>query len=71
MALGASLGDALHGLIARIPLIEVRMFVAAVMLQRETGGNLSRQFWSKLSTSVLRSPAAARAGSGQPAARDA
>jgi tight adherence protein B len=41
MALGARLEDALNGLIARVPLVEVRFFVSAVLLQRETGGNLS------------------------------
>lgn len=41
LALGARLEDALNGLIARVPLIEVRFFVSAVLLQRETGGNLS------------------------------
>jgi tight adherence protein B len=51
MALGASLEDALRGLIGRIPLLEVRMFVAAVLLQRETGGNLS-EVLGKLATSV-------------------
>jgi tight adherence protein B len=51
MALGSSLEEALHGLIGRIPLLEVRMFVAAVLLQRETGGNLS-EVLAKLATSV-------------------
>ncbi len=67
MALGSSLSDALHGLIARIPLIEVRMFVAAVLLQRETGGNLS-EVLGKLSTSVrerLRLRGQVQAASGQ------
>jgi tight adherence protein B len=41
MALGARLEDALNGLIVRVPLVEVRFFVSAVLLQRETGGNLS------------------------------
>jgi tight adherence protein B len=41
MALGAGLEDALRGLIDRVPLFEVRFFVSAVLLQRETGGNLS------------------------------
>jgi len=41
MALGARLEDALNGLIDRVPLVEVRFFVSAVLLQRETGGNLS------------------------------
>lgn len=41
LALGARLEDALNGLIARVPRVEVRFFVSAVLLQRETGGNLS------------------------------
>lgn len=67
MALGASLQDALQGLIARIPLLEVRMFVAAVLLQRETGGNLS-EVLSKLGNSVrerLRLRGHVKAASGQ------
>jgi tight adherence protein B len=67
MALGAGLEDALLGLIARIPLLEVRMFVAAVLLQRETGGNLS-EVLSKLATSVrerLRLRGQVKAASGQ------
>jgi tight adherence protein B len=73
MALGASLSDALRGLIARIPLVEVRMFVAAVMLQRETGGNLS-EVLGKLSTSIrdrlrLRGQVQAASGQGRLTAR--
>lgn len=51
MALGARLEDALNGLIARVPLVEVRFFVSAVLLQRETGGNLSEVI-GKLATSL-------------------
>lgn len=67
MALGAGLQDALHGLIGRIPLLEVRMFVAAVLLQRETGGNLS-EVLGKLANSVrerLRLRGHVKAASGQ------
>jgi tight adherence protein B len=67
MALGASLEEALMGLIARIPLLEVRMFVAAVLLQRETGGNLS-EVLTKLGMSVrerLRLRGQVKAASGQ------
>ena len=67
MALGAGLEDALLGLVARIPLLEVRMFVAAVLLQRETGGNLS-EVLGKLATSVrerLRLRGQIKAASGQ------
>jgi tight adherence protein B len=39
--LGASLDAALKGLVQRVPLVDVRFFVSAVLLQRETGGNLS------------------------------
>jgi tight adherence protein B len=41
LALGARLEDALSGLMERVPLVEVRFFVSAVLLQRDTGGNLS------------------------------
>jgi tight adherence protein B len=69
MALGASLQDALTGLIARVDLLEVRMFVAAVLLQRETGGNLS-EVLNKLGTSVrerlrLRGQVIAASGQGR------
>lgn len=67
MALGAGLEEALLGLVARIPLLEVRMFVAAVLLQRETGGNLS-EVLGKLATSVrerLRLRGQVKAASGQ------
>jgi tight adherence protein B len=67
MALGAGLEDALHGMIARIPLFELRFFVAAVMLQRETGGNLA-EVLSKLAIAVrerLRLRGQIKAASGQ------
>ncbi len=38
---GLPLKDALTGLMERVPLMDVRFFVTAVMIQRETGGNLS------------------------------
>jgi tight adherence protein B len=38
---GLPLRDALHQLTERVPLLDVRFFVTAVMIQRETGGNLS------------------------------
>lgn len=38
---GLPLKDALANLTARIPLLDVRFFSTAVMIQRETGGNLS------------------------------
>jgi tight adherence protein B len=67
MALGAGLEDALLGLVARIQLLEARMFVAAVLLQRETGGNLS-EVLGKLANSVrerLRLRGQVKAASGQ------
>lgn len=67
MALGASLEDGLNGLADRIPLVEVRFFVSAVLLQRETGGNLS-EVLGKLAVSVrerLRLRGQVRASSGQ------
>ncbi len=38
---GASVADALHHLAARVDCAEARFFVVAVLLQRETGGNLT------------------------------
>jgi tight adherence protein B len=38
---GMSLPDAMRAFAARIPLIDARFFVTAVLTQRETGGNLS------------------------------
>jgi tight adherence protein B len=39
--LGLSLKLALENLIQRMPLLDLRMWVTAIMIQRETGGNLS------------------------------
>jgi tight adherence protein B len=39
--LGLSLKLALENLVERVPLLDLRMAVTAVMIQRETGGNLS------------------------------
>ena len=41
LALGATLEDALKGLARRMPLADVRFFVAAVLLQVQVGGNLA------------------------------
>jgi len=38
---GMPLGDALKGLAERVPVLDARFFVTAVLTQRETGGNLS------------------------------
>ena len=38
--LGAPLDTALYGLVDRVPLLDVRFFVSAVILQKQTGGNL-------------------------------
>jgi tight adherence protein B len=38
---GLPLRDALHQMTERVPIIDVRFFVTAVLIQRETGGNLS------------------------------
>jgi tight adherence protein B len=46
--LGAPLEVALYNLTQRVPLLDVRFFVSAVMLQRETGGNLG-EILTKLS----------------------
>jgi tight adherence protein B len=39
--LGASLSTVLEALLARVPLIDLQFFAAAVTLQRQTGGNIS------------------------------
>ena len=41
MNLGSPLNEALSKLIANIPSLDVRFFTASVLLQQETGGNLS------------------------------
>jgi tight adherence protein B len=67
LALGASLENALANLVTRVPLIETRFFVAAVLLQRESGGNLA-EVLSRLAASVrerLRLTGHVRAISGQ------
>ncbi|HMD36130.1 MAG TPA: type II secretion system F family protein [Vicinamibacterales bacterium] len=38
---GLPVAEALHGLSERVPLLDVRFFVTAVMIQRDTGGNLA------------------------------
>jgi tight adherence protein B len=38
---GLPLKDALNGLADRVPLLDVRFFVTAVLIQRDTGGNLA------------------------------
>jgi tight adherence protein B len=38
---GLSLRDALTNLCARVPLVDVRLFVIALLVQKETGGNLA------------------------------
>jgi tight adherence protein B len=38
---GMPMGDALKGLAERVPVLDARFFVTAVLTQRETGGNLS------------------------------
>jgi tight adherence protein B len=38
---GLSLKDAMNNLAARVPSLDVRFFVTAVLIQRETGGNLA------------------------------
>ena len=73
MALGAGLEEALYRLIGRVPLPEVRFFVAAVLLQRETGGNLG-EVLGKLAVSVrermqLRGKVRAASGQGRLTAR--
>ena len=50
-ALGATLNQALEGLANRMPTLDVRFFVSAVLLQAETGGNLS-EILTKLSSII-------------------
>jgi tight adherence protein B len=38
---GLPIREALHAMIERIPIIDVRFFVTAILIQRETGGNLA------------------------------
>jgi tight adherence protein B len=38
---GLPLKDSLHQMTERVPILDVRFFVTAVLIQRETGGNLS------------------------------
>lgn len=38
---GLPLRDALHQMTERVPILDVRFFVTAVLIQRDTGGNLS------------------------------
>jgi len=38
---GMSMSDALKGMAERVPILDARFFVTAVLTQRETGGNLS------------------------------
>ena len=49
--LGAPLDAVLRGMSERVPLIDVKFFVSAVLLQRETGGNLSEML-TKLAGTV-------------------
>ena len=39
--LGADFDVSMKNLVRRVPLLDVRFFVSAVLLQRETGGNLA------------------------------
>jgi tight adherence protein B len=39
--LGTNIDDALRDLTVRVPLLDARFFVSAVLLQKDTGGNLS------------------------------
>ncbi|HEY3441783.1 MAG TPA: type II secretion system F family protein [Paludibaculum sp.] len=48
--LGSPLENALVGMAERVPLIDVKFFVSAVILQREAGGNLSEILTNLAST---------------------
>jgi tight adherence protein B len=41
MRFGLPIGDSLTSLADRVPLVDVRIFVTALMIQREVGGNLA------------------------------
>jgi len=41
LALGSPIEDALHNLGARIPLIDLKFFITGLILQRQTGANLT------------------------------
>jgi tight adherence protein B len=49
--LGMSIHDAMHNLAKRVPLTDLRFFVIAVLVQRETGGNLA-EILSNISTII-------------------
>lgn len=51
MNLGSSLDSALKGLATRVDIIDIKFFVSAVLLQRETGGSLG-EVLSKLSHTI-------------------
>ena len=51
LTFGAPLNVALKKLMVRVPLVEMRFLVAAILLQRETGGNLG-EILDKLSLAV-------------------
>jgi tight adherence protein B len=51
MTYGLDRDAALHGLVARFPVAELRMFVASLEVTRETGGNLAEVFL-KLAESI-------------------
>jgi tight adherence protein B len=51
LQLGSALEVALHKLLILVPLVDVRFFVSAVLLQQETGGNLG-EILSKLASII-------------------
>ena len=60
---GMPLPDALKGFAERIPLLDARFFVTAVLTQRETGGNLSEVLDNLASSSASASRSSARSAS--------
>jgi tight adherence protein B len=50
ISLGGDLETALRNLVARVPIVDVRFFASAVLLQRETGGNLSEMLTNVANT---------------------
>ena len=71
--LGSPIAEPLHKLLQRVPLVDLRMFVSAVLLQRETGGNLG-VLLTRISASIrdrfrVRGQVAAAASQAQLSAR--
>ena len=60
---GLPMKDALDNLTQRVPIIDVRFFATAVLIQRETGGNLQRSWRTSPTSCASVSRSSARCGS--------